>query len=126
MVRGEARGRTIGFPTANIASNVLLPPHGVYAVLVDRVLGAGSIEALAAGVMNIGVRPTVSAAGKASVEVNLLDFARDLYGETLRVHVVAKIREERRFASLDALKAQIAVDADEARAATKGMAATSG
>src|SRR5207237_1184901 len=106
--------------TANLASRVLLPPDGVYAVLVDRVREdpGGSAEPLAAGVMNIGVRPTISQGGDRTVEVNLLDLDRDLYGETLRAHLVANLRGERRFSGLDALKAQIAEDAAGARSLT--------
>jgi riboflavin kinase/FMN adenylyltransferase len=126
---GAKRGRTIGFPTANLeAIPELLPRDGVYAVLVD-VLGAGAdspgggdgekdARALAAGVMNIGVRPTVDGGGARSVEVHLFDVDRDLYDARLRVHVVARIRDERRFDGLAALKAQIADDAKAARDAT--------
>jgi riboflavin kinase/FMN adenylyltransferase len=122
VVRGDARGRTLGFPTANVAPAVLLPPNGVYAVVVDRVArDTQRAEALAPGVMNLGVRPTVAQGARPSVEVHLFDFDEDLYGETLRVHVVAKLREERRFPGLDALKAQIEIDAREARAATRDI-----
>src|ERR1700722_18706331 len=114
VVRGEERGRTIGFPTANIASLVLLPPHGVYAVVVDRVTKTG-VEPLAGGGMNVGVRPTVSDASVRRAEVHLFDLDKDLYGETLRAHLVTKLREERRFPGLEALKAQIAIDAAGAR-----------
>ncbi len=122
---GAKRGRTIGFPTANVeAIPEVLPPDGVYAVLVDT-LGApegGSVAAaLGAGVMNIGVRPTVDGTGTRTVEVHLFDVAPDLYGARLRVHVVARIRDERRFASLDALKAQIVLDSAAARLATDAL-----
>jgi riboflavin kinase / FMN adenylyltransferase len=115
---GDRRGRTIGFPTANLDSTHLaLPPDGVYAVVVDRVTDRGP-RVLARGVMNIGVRPTVESAGARSVEVHLFDLEEDLYGQTLRAHVVRKLREERRFSGLDALKKQIEMDAEEARAVT--------
>jgi riboflavin kinase / FMN adenylyltransferase len=121
---GDQRGRTIGFPTANLdTTRVVLPPDGVYAVVVDLVAETGA-EALAPGVMNIGRRPTVSSASRENartVEVHLLDIARDLYGQTLRVHIVRKIRDERRFPGLDALKAQISLDAVEARAVTEAL-----
>ncbi len=120
VVRGDGRGRTIGFPTANVQSRVLLPPNGVHAVLVDRVRESGA-EGLAAGVMNLGVRPTVVERSERTVEVNLFDLDRDLYGETLRVHLVAKLRDEQRFSSLDELTAQIAKDATEARAVTSAV-----
>jgi riboflavin kinase/FMN adenylyltransferase len=120
VVRGDQRGRTIGFPTANLDGvEELMPPHGVYAVLVERLDRPGA-RALAPGVANIGVRPTVGAG--LSVEAHLLDFHpskdadRDLYGARLRVYLVAKLRDERKFEGLDALKAQIAADAGAAKA----------
>jgi riboflavin kinase / FMN adenylyltransferase len=116
VVRGDGRGRTIGFPTANIDSKVLLPPNGVYAVVVDRVTPTGP-EALAAGVMNVGVRPTVTDGSARNSEVHLFDLDRDLYGETLRAHLVTKLRDEQRFPGVDALKAQIAKDVAAARSA---------
>ena len=110
VVRGFARGRTIGFPTANVAAEEeLIPAHGVYAVRVEL------DGALLPGVCNIGVRPTFDGE-KVSVEVHLLDFAGDLYGRRLEVQLIARLREERRFSGLDALVAQIAADAAEARA----------
>ena len=117
VARGDQRGRTIGFPTANLADvEEALPANGVYAVLVDRVEGA-VVTALAKGVANVGVRPTVGEQARPSVEVNLFDFDGDLYGAELRVHVALRLRAEQRFAGLDALKAQIALDAAAARAA---------
>jgi len=122
VVRGDQRGRTIGFPTANLASvEELVPPHGVYAVLVERLDRPGARRALARGVANIGVRPTVG--GGPSIEAHLLDFQpvneadRDLYGARLRFYLVAYLRGEQKFPSLDALRAQIAVDS----AAAKGL-----
>jgi riboflavin kinase/FMN adenylyltransferase len=120
VVLGDRRGRTIGFPTANLGGvEELLPPHGVYAVLVDRLDRPGP-RAFGRGVANVGVRPTVGAGP--SVEVHLLDFHpegeadADLYGARLRLHLVSFLRAERKFANLDALKAQIGSDAGEARA----------
>ncbi len=114
VVHGQARGRTIGVPTANL-SGVLeaLPPHGVYACLVDQRAAGGRWRALAGGVANLGVRPTVAAGF--SVEAHLFDFSGDLYESALRVHLIAKLRDERRFPDLAALKAQIALDAASAR-----------
>lgn len=122
VVAGDRRGRTLGFPTCNLSGVAeALPPFGVYAVLVDRVTGE-EVSALAAGVANIGVRPTVSGAeARPSVEVHLFDTDRDLYGAHLRVHLVARLRAEQRFAGLDALKAQIARDAEAARARLAGV-----
>jgi riboflavin kinase/FMN adenylyltransferase len=122
VVRGDQRGRTIGVPTANVSMvDEALPAHGVYAVLVDREI-EGKGEALAAGVANIGVRPTVAEGEpRPNVEVFLFDFDGDLYGARLRVHLVARLRAEQKFSGLDALKAQIAVDVARARAALDGL-----
>ena len=123
VVLGAQRGRTIGVPTANLSGvREALPPYGVYAVLVDRLApGSGTATALATGVANIGLRPTVS--GGFSVEVHLFDFEGDLYGAPLRIHLAARLREERKFAGLGELKAQIAVDSAEARAILAGALA---
>lgn len=117
VVEGDKRGRTIGFPTCNVAGvEQTLPAWGVYAVLVDRVGENGRATALAKAVANIGVRPTVKASGAVPVmEVHLFDFDGDLYGATLRVHLIKRLREERRFPGIDELKAQIATDASGAR-----------
>ena len=117
VVRGDGRGRRLGIPTANLASVAeALPPDGVYATLTDRVDPAGRATRLAASVTNIGKRPTVGAGF--SVETYLFDFDGDLYGSTLRVHLVERVRDERRFASVDELVQQIHRDVDAARRAT--------
>jgi riboflavin kinase/FMN adenylyltransferase len=117
VARGRELGRTIGFPTANVeAIEEMLPSDGVYAVLVDRLAADGSASALARGAMNIGMRPTVSGEKKRTVEAHLFDLDEDLYGASLRVHIVARLRDEKKFDGLDALKAQIAKDAEAARA----------
>jgi riboflavin kinase/FMN adenylyltransferase len=127
VVRGDQRGRLIGFPTANLGGiEEVLPPFGVYAVLVDRLDLADRPRAFARAVANIGIRPTVGAGP--SVEAHLLDWpdgtsaagakldeSSDIYGATLRLHLVSHLRVEQKFPSLDALKAQIARDADRAR-----------
>jgi riboflavin kinase/FMN adenylyltransferase len=120
VIRGDQRGRTIGFPTANLGGvEELVPPHGVYAVLVERLDRPGAPRALAKGVANIGVRPTVGAG--ASIEAHLLDFHpsneadRDLYGARLRLYLVAYLRGERKFDNVDALRAQIGADAGAAK-----------
>jgi len=113
VIHGAQRGRTIGFPTANLElSGLMTPADGVYAVIV-RVLEQP--RSLIWGVANLGVRPTVSA-GR-SLEVHLLDFAGDLYGKSLRVGFVARLRAEQKFESLEALRAQIARDVEAGRAA---------
>lgn len=115
---GDRRGRTLGFPTANLGGvTELTPPDGVYAVAIDHVDG-DVLTALATGVMNIGVRPTVGGEPRRTLEVHLFDLCRDLYGHALRVHFLSRLRGERRFDGLDALKAQISRDADDARAVT--------
>ncbi|MBX3258200.1 MAG: bifunctional riboflavin kinase/FAD synthetase [Labilithrix sp.] len=102
---GDRRGRTIGFPTANLGGvPEVLPPRGVYAVFADD----------RPGVMNLGVRPTVDGANL-RVEVHLFDFDGDLYGQSMRVHLVSRIRDEKKFSGLDELRAQIALDAEAAR-----------
>ncbi len=118
VTHGNERGRTIGFPTANLVQPPeLLPPKGVYAVNVERYdERKRAFTPLALGVTNIGVRPTVGGAGL-SVEAFLLDFSGDLYGARLRLHLVARLRDEKKFGSLDELKVQIAHDVTAARAA---------
>jgi riboflavin kinase/FMN adenylyltransferase len=111
VAHGDARGRTIGFPTANIAlGRHLEPARGVYAVTVRLPDGRWRH-----GVANIGRRPTVNQGPESRLEVNIFDFDGDLYGAELSVALHAYIREERRFPGLDALKSQIAMDAGEAR-----------
>lgn len=108
---GDKRGRTIGFPTANIELGESLLPHlGVYAV---RVAVEGSSEAYL-GVANIGKRPTFDKRDVV-LEVHLFDFDGDLYHKHLRVQLVAFLRPEQKFDGLDALKAQIARDGKVAR-----------
>jgi riboflavin kinase/FMN adenylyltransferase len=114
---GAKLGRTLGFPTANLADvPEMLPPDGIYAVLVDEVLPNGDARAVAPGALSIGLRPSIDGAAGRTVEVFLLDFTGDLYDKLLRLHLCARLREEKRFASLDELKAQMARDVDETRA----------
>jgi len=118
--RGAERGRTIGFPTANVEDVAeVVPARGVYAVVVD-ILDPNT-SALGRGVMNVGVRPTVDSSERRSQEVHLFDLQRDLYGARLRVHVIERIREEKRFSSLDDLRAQIAADSLRAREITASI-----
>lgn len=110
VVRGFARGRTIGFPTANLAAEEeLLPARGVYAVRVEL------DGRLVPGVCNVGVRPTFGGESP-SVEVHLFDFDEDLYGRRLIVRLIARLREERRFSGVEELVEQIRQDAAAARA----------
>ena len=110
---GQGRGKTIGVPTANLAGfSEALPPHGVYAVLVDRRQN-GAFTALGAGVANFGVRPTLGAGP--SFEAHVFDKSVDLYGQELRVHLLGRLREERKFSGVEELRAQIARDIQAAR-----------
>lgn len=110
VIRGAQLGRKLGFPTANLdARGLVLPPNGVYAV------HARVGEKVHRAALNIGFRPTVGAGLAQQVEAHLLDFDGDLYGQEMEVTWVERIREERKFPSLDALKAQIARDVEAAR-----------
>ncbi len=121
VVRGDQRGRLLGFPTANLRVDPvkLIPGNGVYAVRV-RLPGADATSeegaSGAAAVANIGVRPTFGEGSPPVVEVHLLDRTIDLYEQRLVVQFVSRLREERRFPGVEALKAQIAADAQRARA----------
>ena len=111
VVGGDKRGRTIGFPTANLETDAqLLPGNGVYAVRA-RVDGGEWLD----GVANLGERPTFGGR-RFLVEVHLLDFSGDLYGHELEVSFLARIRDEQRFDGPDALVAQIRADVAAARA----------
>jgi riboflavin kinase/FMN adenylyltransferase len=118
VIRGAGRGRSLGVPTANLGPvPEALPPYGVYACLVDR-LGPEGPRALARGVANVGVRPTVGAGF--GVEAHLFELDQDLYGAVLRVHLVRRLRDEQRFPGVSELRAQIERDVAEARAALAG------
>jgi riboflavin kinase / FMN adenylyltransferase len=110
VVRGAARGREIGFPTANLDTpNELLPPLGVYATTA----AVNGIEH--PSVTNIGMRPTFGDVDRVHVETHLLDASRDLYGARVRLSFVQRVRDERKFADVDALRAQIEADCRAAR-----------
>ncbi|MCW8905596.1 bifunctional riboflavin kinase/FAD synthetase [Sedimenticola sp.] len=112
VAHGDARGRTIGFPTANIdLHRKVSPVHGVFAVMVHG-LAEGSLP----GVANIGNRPTVTGDSRYLLEVHLFDFSRVIYGEHVQVEFRKWLRDERRFESFDALRQQIEQDAARARA----------
>ena len=112
VMHGDKIGRTIGFPTANIQLKHRSPPlMGIYTVSVD-----GLTARPWPGVASVGVRPTINDAGRPSLEVHLFDWNADCYDAHLRVNFLAKQRDEERYDTLEALTAQIARDADEARA----------
>ncbi len=111
VAHGDKRGRTIGYPTANIyLHRRSVPLQGVFAVRM-----AGVDHEPLPGVANVGVRPTVGGLKLPILEVHLFDFNGDIYGRHVRVDFLHRIREEKRFASLDELKAQIRADEEAAR-----------
>ena len=112
--RGQQLGRTIGFPTANVAlSNPLLAINGVYAVTVNLLGTDKIVVSQLTGVANVGVRPTVDGQDK-RLEVHLFDFDQEVYGQILQVQFHEKIRDEQKFDSVELLKKQIAKDAEHA------------
>jgi riboflavin kinase/FMN adenylyltransferase len=111
VTSGEGFGRELGFPTANacvVHGEKLVPPGGVYAVQIESPAG------LHGGMMNVGSAPTVRCDGRTTIEVHLFDFEGDLYGSRLRIHCVEHIRDERRFAGPDELRAQLMRDRETA------------
>lgn len=107
---GDKRGRTIGFPTANIRlKQQIAPPNGVYAVRIS------GLDQEYSGVANIGQRPTVDGT-KYLLEVHIFDFNQDIYQKKIRIHLIEFIRPETKFDGLDALKAQIHKDSEIAKA----------
>ncbi len=112
VTHGEKRGRTIGFPTANVPlGRHLEPARGVYAVRA-RLADGTTVP----GVANIGRRPTVNEGTESRLEAHLFDWEGDLYGQEVAVALHAFLRAERKFASFDDLRTQIVADADQARA----------
>lgn len=110
IIRGDRRGHTIGFPTANLKPhNRVIPRFGVYATatLIDGIWRKS--------ITNIGVRPTFESDADPSIETYIFDFDRDLYGDVLRVRFLHRIRDERKFSGVDELKVQIEKDTRRAR-----------
>lgn len=116
VVHGDARGRTIGFPTANLrlSDDYVLPKDGVYGVAASVLDDDGNQGPSLYGVLNSGTRPTVDG-NEFRMEVHLFDFEGDLYGRTLRVSFLHRIRDEQKFETLEALRRQIGEDVCEAR-----------
>lgn len=109
IIRGDRRGHTIGFPTANLhPHNRVVPKFGVYATatLIDGIWRRS--------ITNIGVRPTFGAESEPSIESYIFDFDRELYGDVIRVRFLHRIRDERKFSGVDELKAQIERDTGRA------------
>jgi riboflavin kinase/FMN adenylyltransferase len=110
VIRGAARGRELGFPTANIqTANELVPPTGVYAttMTIDGVVHPA--------ITNIGLRPTFGDVDHITIETHIFDMTRDLYDRVVRLSFVQRLREERAFPDVDALRAQIDADCRAAR-----------
>jgi riboflavin kinase/FMN adenylyltransferase len=111
IAHGDKRGRTLGFPTANLVPDprLVVPDHGIYACRA-RVAGEDHVAAV-----NVGVRPTFKTGRGLLVEAFLLDFDGDIYGEELRLDFLERLRGEKRFDSVEALVAQMARDVDDTR-----------
>jgi len=110
VVHGNSIGHSIGFPTANIEianEYKLIAANGVYAC---RVLVDGKMYK---GMSNIGVRPTIDH-GDLTIEINIFDFDKNIYGQTIVIQFVDRMRDEKKFKDLDALKAQLAKDKETA------------
>ena len=118
IIEGKQIGRQIGFPTANLSlpKQKLLPACGVYAVGVEMTNGTRKN-----GMLCIGHRPTVEANGELSIEVHIFDFDGNLYGKEIRLEFIGRLREERRFSSLEELQLQLRRDAADAQALTDKM-----
>ena len=106
VVHGDKRGREIGFPTANIHMFHNRPPlKGVFAVKLNNMYG----------VANLGVRPTIAGFSKLNLEVHLFNFSKNIYGKHANVTFLKKIRDEKKFENIDALKKQIQIDIDNVK-----------
>ncbi len=117
IVQGDQRGRTLGFPTANLdPENEIVPAAGVYAgrfSFIDDGSPERGVELPA--VMNVGTRPTFEGDGRIHAEAHLIDFKGDVYGRRVEMSFLSRLRDERRFTDVDALREQIASDVGAAR-----------
>jgi riboflavin kinase/FMN adenylyltransferase len=114
VVQGDKIGRSIGYPTANLElmdKNKLVPGNGIYAVTLSMVNSQWSISdaKLMKAMMSIGIRPTIGNS-KRTIEINIFDFDKDIYGQTVSVYVKKYLREEKKFSGLEELKNEIAKD----------------
>ena len=117
IVKGNQLGRTLGYPTANLSiesNDKLIPGNGVYSVHASIIDAVEPI--VLKGMMNIGIRPTIEGVQRV-IEVNLFDFDQDIYGKKLKVLVHSHLRAEQKFAGLEALKTQLALDKQDAQKA---------
>ena len=112
VVKGDQRGRELGFPTANIVPDdqLVIPGYGIYAAFADGVPAA----------VNVGVRPTFESGRGVLIETYLIDHSEDLYGKTLRVAFVERLRGEKRFPDVDQLVAQMKLDVEAAERVCAG------
>lgn len=113
VIKGDKLGRVLGFPTANVdvdSHHKLVPAQGIYAVSVNYA------QHTFGGMLYIGTRPTVGGT-KRSIEVNIFDFDKDIYGESITINLLAAIRKDAHFADLEALKRQLKLDKESAMAA---------
>ncbi|MDW7691114.1 bifunctional riboflavin kinase/FAD synthetase [Flammeovirgaceae bacterium SG7u.111] len=111
VVGGAKLGRKLGFPTANLLikeTYKLIPENGIYAVK------AFHNDIAYDAMLNIGVRPTIANEGERSIEVHLFDFNKDIYGETLKIHFIDHLRNEKKFANLEELQHQLSIDKEAA------------
>ncbi len=127
VVTGDRRGRLIGFPTANLAPEAeIVPALGVYATRATPIDASGEPAGPSVfGMTNIGRRPTFSGE-HVTFETHLFDFDGDLYGRRLRVELIERLRGEQKFAGVEALRAQLELDREAARAALSGIPPTGG
>jgi riboflavin kinase / FMN adenylyltransferase len=119
VLHGDQRGRLIGFPTANLAipDRFAVPANGVYATMTTFLEAEGALLPRPS-VTNIGTRPTFDN-GVRSVETFVLDWTGDLYGQVIRVEFIQRLREERKFAGIEAIRSQLAQDVENGRQALK-------
>ncbi|QJD83329.1 bifunctional riboflavin kinase/FAD synthetase [Cohnella herbarum] len=118
VVHGDARGRLLGYPTANLLPEqpYVIPRSGVYAIYIDLLSDSGEFESRYNGVLNVGYRPTFDAPGGAlRLEAHLFDFGGDLYGRQLALTFHTFLRAEKKFDSIEQLVAQISLDAAQAK-----------
>ncbi len=116
VVEGNKIGRTLGYPTANLdlADNAIIPAQGVYAAMV-RVH-----DEWYKSMVNIGIRPTLNL-HRVTIEAHLFDFDQDIYGKTISIHFLSRVRDEMRFSSLSELKEQLDTDKEVVRQSIEGL-----
>lgn len=113
VVKGNSLGHTIGFPTANIEipEGITIPKPGAYAAVVKILSDSSKHKAM----VNIGTRPTVMRGDKPTIEAHLIDWEGDLYGQEITIRFLERLRDEKKFDSIDALRAQLSIDREDAK-----------